>query len=126
MRSFRGAGVAREPGIQEHCLEKSMAWRVSMGSGPGPKGHPGTTAEFFRTLLIRALSTSASKVITLRLCSTWIGSRELGGTDALPKLHGRKRSDSALLRPVRNTAPIGLRSLWLRERGRREVLRRLR
>ena len=52
MGSFRGAGVAREPGIQEHCLEKSMAWRVSMGSGPGPKGHPGTTAEFFRTLLL--------------------------------------------------------------------------
>ena len=29
------------------------------------------------------------------------GSAGLGGTDALPSLHGRKHSDEALLRPVR-------------------------
>src|SRR3954467_10056440 len=34
--SFRGAGSAREPGIQEHGREKSMARPVFMGSGPGP------------------------------------------------------------------------------------------
>src|SRR5207237_1860053 len=36
--SFRGAGSAREPGIQEHGPEKSIAWPVFMGSGPGPDG----------------------------------------------------------------------------------------
>jgi hypothetical protein len=34
--SFRGAGSAREPGIQEHGREKSKARPVFMGSGPGP------------------------------------------------------------------------------------------
>ena len=36
--SFRGAVSAREPGIQEHGPEKSIAWPVFMGSGPGPDG----------------------------------------------------------------------------------------
>ena len=36
--SFRGAGFACEPGTQEHGLEKSIAWPVFMGSGPGPDG----------------------------------------------------------------------------------------
>src|SRR5690348_14615544 len=36
--SFPGAGVAREPAIQEHAPEKSMAWPVCMVSGPGPDG----------------------------------------------------------------------------------------
>src|ERR1700720_2604185 len=49
--SFRGAGFAREPGIHEHRLMKSMVWPVFLDSGPGPKGRPGMTAKFFRTLL---------------------------------------------------------------------------
>ena len=49
--SFRGAGFAREPGIHEHGLMKSMVWPVFLDSGPGPKGRPGMTAKFFRTLL---------------------------------------------------------------------------
>jgi DNA gyrase/topoisomerase IV subunit B len=53
MSSFRGAGLAREPGIHEHQLEKSRAWPVFMGSGLGLEGRPGTTAEFFRILLGR-------------------------------------------------------------------------
>jgi hypothetical protein len=36
--SFRGAGFAREPGIQEYGPEKSIAWPVFMGSGPAPYG----------------------------------------------------------------------------------------
>ena len=52
--SFRGAGFAREPGIHEHGLMKSMVWPVFSDSGPGPKGRPGMTAKFFRALL-RAL-----------------------------------------------------------------------
>src|SRR6202011_3812740 len=36
--SFRSAGFAREPGIQEHGPEKSMDWPVFMVSGPGPDG----------------------------------------------------------------------------------------
>src|SRR5690242_12529344 len=36
--SFRGAGVTRELGIQEHSREKSMHWPVFIGSGPGPDG----------------------------------------------------------------------------------------
>jgi uncharacterized protein len=47
MWSFQGAfpggrpwwtlpGITREPGIQEHRLEKSRVWPVFMGSGPGP------------------------------------------------------------------------------------------
>jgi hypothetical protein len=36
--SFRSAGSAREPGIQEHGPEKSMAWPVFLGSGPAPDG----------------------------------------------------------------------------------------
>jgi hypothetical protein len=55
-----------------------------------------------------------------------IGSRDLGGTDALPKLHGRKRGNEALLRPVRRGSADRLLNLWLRERDSREVLRRLR
>jgi hypothetical protein len=38
MSSFRGAGFAREPGIQEHGREKSKAWIVFMDPGPGPDG----------------------------------------------------------------------------------------
>src|SRR5580700_4013479 len=34
--TFRGASSAREPRIQEHRPEKSVAWPVFMGSGPGP------------------------------------------------------------------------------------------
>jgi len=49
--SFRGAGFAREPGIHEHGLMKSMVWPVFLDSGPGLKGRPGMTAKFFRTLL---------------------------------------------------------------------------
>ena len=45
------AGFAREPGIHEHGLMKSMVWPVFLDSGPGPKGRPGMTAKFFRTLL---------------------------------------------------------------------------
>jgi len=30
---------------------KSMVWPVFLDSGPGPKGRPGMTAKFFRTLL---------------------------------------------------------------------------
>src|SRR5271169_2302570 len=36
--SFRGAGCAREPESQEHGPDKSIAWPVFMGSGPGPDG----------------------------------------------------------------------------------------
>jgi hypothetical protein len=36
--SSRGAGFAREPGIQEHGREKSIAWPVFTGSGPAPDG----------------------------------------------------------------------------------------
>jgi hypothetical protein len=46
-----GAGFAREPGIHEHGLMKSMVWPVFLDSGPGPKGRPGMTTKFFRTLL---------------------------------------------------------------------------
>jgi hypothetical protein len=42
-----------------------------------------------------------------------IGSRDLGGTDALPKLPGRKRDDAALLRPVRDAASLTLPGLRL-------------
>ena len=42
-----------------------------------------------------------------------IGSRDLGGTDALPKLHGRKRSNEALLRPVRRGSAGSLPGLRL-------------
>src|ERR1700730_4145392 len=49
--SFRGAGFAPAPRIHEDGLMKSMVWPVFLDSGPGPKGRPGMTAKFFRTLL---------------------------------------------------------------------------
>ena len=36
--SFRSAGFARESGIHEHEVVKSMAWPVFLDSGPGPEG----------------------------------------------------------------------------------------
>jgi hypothetical protein len=48
--------------------------------------------------------------------------RALGGTDALPKLHGRKRGNEALLRRVRRSSAGFLPDLWLRKRDRGEVL----
>jgi hypothetical protein len=42
--SFRGAGEAREPGIQKHGL-------LPLDSGSGPAGHPGMTELGIRTLL---------------------------------------------------------------------------
>ena len=47
---------------------------------------------------------------------------DLGDTDALPKLHGRKRGNKALLRPVRRGFAGSLPGLWLRKRDRSEVL----
>jgi hypothetical protein len=76
--SFRSAGFARESGIHEHGVVKSMAWPVFLppglaptnrrqrnpGAGPGPRpspgqaltGRPGMTAEFFCTPLKQWLS----------------------------------------------------------------------
>src|SRR6266702_3319591 len=50
--SFRGAGVAREPGIQEHRLEKAKHRLMFMDSRPGPAGHPGMTTDTVRTLYL--------------------------------------------------------------------------
>jgi hypothetical protein len=44
---------------------------------------------------------------------------------ALPKLHGGKRRDKAFLRRVRCAAAVSLPDLRLRQRARRQVLRRL-
>src|ERR1700758_153528 len=46
--------------------------------------------------------------------------------DALPKLHGRKLGDSAVLRSVRSAAPLAVPGLRFRERAHGQVLRRLR
>ena len=48
--SFRGAGFAREPGIQEHGSKKSMAWPVFMVSGPGHDGPSRNDARLFQHL----------------------------------------------------------------------------
>jgi hypothetical protein len=49
--SFRGAGFAREPGIQEYGPEKSIAWPVFMGSGPAPYGPSRNDTRVFSALL---------------------------------------------------------------------------
>jgi hypothetical protein len=54
----------------------------------------------------------ASKSLRFRLSSDRIGSRQ-GASSALPKLHGRKRGDKALLRPVRRATAVALPSLQL-------------
>jgi hypothetical protein len=41
--SFRGAGVAREPGTHEHRSSNILEIRVFLGSGLGPSGRPGMT-----------------------------------------------------------------------------------
>ena len=41
--SSRGAGLARELGIHEHGIAKSMARPVFLDSGPGPAVRPGKT-----------------------------------------------------------------------------------
>jgi len=46
-----------------------------------------------------------SKTCDFRLSLDGIGSRE-GASSALPELHGRKRSDEALLRPVRKSEAL--------------------
>jgi hypothetical protein len=47
-------------------------------------------------------------------------------TNALPELHGGKRGDEAVLRPMRHAAALVLPGLRFRERAGREILRRLR
>jgi hypothetical protein len=53
--SFRGAGSAREPGIQEHGPEKSMACLCSWVPGPALTGRPGMTRDFFILLGVLAI-----------------------------------------------------------------------
>src|SRR5262249_51385531 len=48
MLSFRGAGIAREPGTQEHGLERTMVWPVFVGSGPDPGGPSRNDTRFFQ------------------------------------------------------------------------------
>jgi hypothetical protein len=67
----------------------------------------------------------ASKPLDFRLSSDRIGSRQ-GAPNALPKLHGRKRGDEALLCPMRVAAAVALSGLRVPERAHSEVLRRLR
>jgi len=43
--SFRGAGCAREPGINEHWPEKPLVLSVFIGSGPGPLFKPGASSD---------------------------------------------------------------------------------
>ena len=49
--SFRGAGFARGPGIQEHGPDTPMAWLVFIVSGPGPDGPSRNDARLFSNLL---------------------------------------------------------------------------
>ena len=48
-----GRGLAREPGIHEHQLEKSGVWPVFMASGLDPEGPPRNDSRVFRSLLAR-------------------------------------------------------------------------
>jgi hypothetical protein len=57
--SFRGAGEAREPGIQKHGPEKSMARPVFMDSGSGPEGPSRNDTRVFGILLIVARKIAA-------------------------------------------------------------------
>jgi hypothetical protein len=54
------------------------------------------------------------------------GSVRLGAPNALPKLHGRKRGDKALLCRMRIATTVALPSLRLPERAHCQVLRWLR
>jgi hypothetical protein len=53
------------------------------------------------------------------------GSLYAWGTYALPKLHGGKRGEQALLCRVRSAAALAMPGLRFRERAHREILRRL-
>ena len=69
------------------------------------------------------LAASAFKPTAFQLRSRGIGSPALEAPYALPKVHVGKRSDQALLRPVRGATAVALPGLRLRERAHCQILR---
>ena len=69
---------------------------------------------------------SASFAIAPGVCLILILWRGSKASHALPKLHGRKCRDQALLRSVRSAAPVAMPGLSFRERAHGQILRWLR
>jgi hypothetical protein len=64
---------AREPGIQEHRLQKSWAWPMFMGSGPGPEGPSRNDSRVFPPPAGAGLIRAPSPRSCLRPSGRWVG-----------------------------------------------------
>ncbi len=75
--SFRGVGIAREPGTYEHRTSNILEIQVFLGSGLGPSGRPGMTflekSDFFTRSKAGAFAGMTRQVAPIRGGSATIG-----------------------------------------------------
>jgi hypothetical protein len=105
-------------------MKRLIEGGIFTAGGSGPYTHPRAADWRSREAGSTDPGRRPFKPLTSWLCLNWLAL--LGAPHALPKLHGRKRGDQALLRSMRCGTADTVRELRVCERVFCRVLRRLR